>query len=83
MVEFFANEIREGHGIKTKIDSVNPRISRWLWGVSHWKGEFMEPVGNSWGLLSCWDDNVFGVEQKIYSSDGNLSRVALAASNTG
>ncbi|XVF50689.1 hypothetical protein PTKIN_Ptkin04bG0122500 [Pterospermum kingtungense] len=43
-------------------------LGRWLWGGGLIRGEFIESVGNSGGLLSCWDENVFKVEHRVCSN---------------
>ncbi|XVE59553.1 hypothetical protein DITRI_Ditri05aG0055200 [Diplodiscus trichospermus] len=52
---------------ETKLNTSNSRLSRWLWGGANYEEEFVDAVGSSGGLLSCWDDSVFEVERKITS----------------
>ncbi|XVE88638.1 hypothetical protein DITRI_Ditri19aG0085600 [Diplodiscus trichospermus] len=52
---------------ETKLNIVNPRLPRWLWGKDNFVGEFVETVDNSGGLISCWKESFFSEKLKTVS----------------
>ncbi|XVF73335.1 hypothetical protein PTKIN_Ptkin12aG0193100 [Pterospermum kingtungense] len=50
---------------ESKIKEVSQKLLRWLWGNCDVSYEFVLANGNAGGLITCWKNNFFKVENKI------------------